>query len=64
LPIKKGETYNHFHIDHLTMLKKASVGSFKNWFKFFWGASSPLFWFNNKEFLCITQYSRTQLYFT
>jgi len=31
---------------------------------FFLGASSPLRWFNNKEFLCITQYSRTQLHFT
>ena len=23
-------------------------------FFFFWGASSPVCWFNNKEFLCIT----------
>jgi len=27
----------------------------------FWGASSRLCWFNSKEFLCITQWSRTQL---
>jgi len=28
-----------------------------------WGASSPLCWFNNKEFFVYYTYSRTQLYF-
>ena len=31
--------------------------------KKFWGASSPLRWFNNKEFFVYYTYSRTQLYF-
>ena len=30
----------------------------------FWGASSPLCWFNNKEFFVYYTYRRTQLYFT
>jgi len=30
----------------------------------FWSASSPLCWFNNKEFFVCYTYSRTQLYFT
>ena len=44
---------NRLHPSHSSFLLSSKV-ILNTPLVFFWGASSPLRWFNNKEFLCIT----------